>query len=44
MTLRTNVAIAASKRATFEPLNAAGLSRPAGIVEQAIDPAEFFDR
>ena len=28
----------------FKPFDAAGLRRAAGIVEQAIDPAEFFDR
>ena len=27
-----------------EPLDAAGLRRAAGIVEQAVDAAEFFDR
>ena len=44
MTLRTSVAIAASKRVDLEPLDAAGLRRAAGIVEQAIDAAEFLDR
>ena len=28
----------------LEPLDAAGLGRAAGIVEQAIDAAEFLDR
>jgi len=38
------VAIAASKRGNLKALNAAGLRRAAGVVEQAIDAAEFFDR
>ena len=32
------------KAVNLEALNAAGLRRAAGIVEQAIDPAEFFHR
>ena len=44
ITLRTNVTIAASKRSDLEALDAAGLRRAAGIVEQAIDAAEFLDR
>jgi hypothetical protein len=43
MTLRSNVAIAASKR-RVEALDAAGLRRAAGVVEQAIDAAEFLHR
>ena len=44
ITLRTNVAIAASKLVDLETLDAAGLRRSAGIVEQAIDAAESVDR
>ena len=44
ITLRTSVAIAASKRADLEAFDAAGLCRAAGIVEQAIDAAEFLHR
>src|SRR3954469_194322 len=46
ITLRTSVAIAASKRSTSRPSRPPVCARrlAAGIVEQAIDAAKFVDR
>ena len=44
ITLRTSVAIAGVEAGGLEALDAAGLRRAAGIVEQAVDAAEFLDR